>query len=81
VGTLYTHLRCRKKRRKKYGSSSARGQIPDRISIDKRPAIVEVKTRITFQKALWRRRPDEWGENAQKWGKISCDVNIRKKRF
>jgi len=45
-GTLYTHLRCRKKRRKKYGSSSARGQIPDRISIDKRPAIVETRTRI-----------------------------------
>ena len=45
-GTLYTHLRCRKNRRKKYGSSSTRGQIPDRISIDDRPAIVETRTRI-----------------------------------
>jgi len=45
-GTLYTHLRCRKNRRKKYGSSSTRGQIPDRISIADRPAIVETRTRI-----------------------------------
>jgi IS30 family transposase len=45
-GSLYTHLRCRKKRRKKYGSNSARGQIPDRVSIDKRPAIVETRSRI-----------------------------------
>ncbi len=45
-GNLYTHLRCRKKRRKKYGSSSTRGQIPDRISIDERPAIVETRARI-----------------------------------
>jgi IS30 family transposase len=42
-GTLYPHLRCRKKRRKKYGSNSVRGQIPDRISIDERPAIVETR--------------------------------------
>jgi len=45
-GNLYTHLRCRKKRREKYGSSSTRGQIPDRISIDERPAIVETRARI-----------------------------------
>ena len=45
-GTLYTHLRCRRKQRKKYGSSSTRGQIPDRISIDERPQIVETRTRI-----------------------------------
>ena len=40
-GTLYTHLRRRKKRKKRYGSSrSSRGSIPDRVDIDQRPAIV-----------------------------------------
>lgn len=45
-GTLHTHLRCRKKRRKRYGSYDRRGQIPDRVSIDKRPDIVEQRQRI-----------------------------------
>jgi IS30 family transposase len=41
-GYLYTHLRSRKKRKKRYGSPrSARGCIPNRVDIDKRPAIVE----------------------------------------
>jgi IS30 family transposase len=46
-GTLHTHLRCRKKRRKRYGSGrTRRGQIPDRVGIEMRPAIVESKKRI-----------------------------------
>jgi len=46
-GVLYTHLRCKKKRKKRYGSArSARGTIPNRIDIDKRPAIVESRKRI-----------------------------------
>lgn len=46
-GTLYQHLRCKKKRKKRYGSSrSSRGTIPDRVDIDKRPAIVDTRTRI-----------------------------------
>lgn len=46
-GNLYTHLRCKKKRKKRYGSSrSTRGTIPNRIDIDKRPAIVESRKRI-----------------------------------
>jgi IS30 family transposase len=45
-GALYHHLRCKKKRRKRYGSYSRRGQLIDRISIDERPAIVESRSRI-----------------------------------
>lgn len=46
-GSLYTHLRCRKKRKKRYGSSrELRGKIPDRVDIDARPAIVETRQRI-----------------------------------
>ena len=46
-GTLYKHLRrFNKKYKKRYGSYDRRGQIPDRVSIDKRPAIVDAKTRI-----------------------------------
>jgi transposase, IS30 family len=41
-GTLYTHLRCKKKRKKRYGSArSKRGVIPNRVDIDQRPAIVD----------------------------------------
>lgn len=45
-GTLYLNLRCRKQRRKRYGSYSRRGQIPHRVSIDQRPAVVERKARL-----------------------------------
>lgn len=46
-GTLYTHLRCKKKRKKRYGSAkSTRGAIPNRVDIDQRPAIVESRTRV-----------------------------------
>ncbi len=45
-GDLYRHLRCQKKRRKRYGSYDRRGKIPNRVSIDERPAIVEERTRI-----------------------------------
>lgn len=45
-GDLYCFLRCRKVRRKRYGSNSRRGIIPNRTSIDERPAIVESKRRF-----------------------------------
>lgn len=45
-GTLYTHLRCKKKRKKRYGSGrSSRGTIPNRVDIGQRPAIVESRKR------------------------------------
>ncbi len=44
-GGLYLHLRCRKKRKKRYGSHDRRGQIPNRISIDERPLIVDSRLR------------------------------------
>jgi IS30 family transposase len=45
-GTLYRHLRCRKQRRKRYGTYSRRGQIPNRITIDQRPQVVAQKARL-----------------------------------
>jgi IS30 family transposase len=45
-GDLYTHLRCKSKRRKRYGSYERRGIIKNRRSIEERPAIVETKERI-----------------------------------
>lgn len=45
-GTLYLNLRCQKKRRKRYGRYSRRGQIPHRVSIDQRPAVVAEKARF-----------------------------------
>ncbi len=45
-GNLHKHLRCQKKRRKRFGSYSRRGQPKNRISIDERPAVVDFKNRI-----------------------------------
>jgi IS30 family transposase len=45
-GDLCTHLRCQKQRRKRYGSYNRRGQLIDRVSIDERPAVVELRSRI-----------------------------------
>ena len=47
-GHLYKFLRCQKIRKKRYGTSrfDKRGQIQNRVSIDKRPKIVDKKLRI-----------------------------------
>lgn len=46
-GDLWEHLRCQKKRRKRYGSGkNRRGIIPGRVGIEKRPKIVEKRSRI-----------------------------------
>ncbi len=44
-GDLHQHLRCRKLRRKRYGSYDRRGQIKGRLSIEARPKVVETKRR------------------------------------
>ncbi|MCW4009701.1 MAG: IS30 family transposase [Candidatus Bathyarchaeota archaeon] len=45
-GKLYSHLRCQKKRRKRYGSYDRRGNLPNRVSIDQRPEVVDQRTRF-----------------------------------
>jgi IS30 family transposase len=46
-GELYKHLRLgRRKRRKRIKGGDHRGQIPNRVSIDERPAIVDTKERV-----------------------------------
>lgn len=46
-GTLFRHLRCQKKRRKRYaGGRDRRGQLPARRSISERPAVVARKQRL-----------------------------------
>jgi IS30 family transposase len=45
-GDLHKHLRCQKKRRKRYGSNERRGIIPNRVSIEQRPALVEERKRL-----------------------------------
>jgi len=45
-GTLHLSLRCQKKRRKRYGKHSRRGQIPNRVCIDARPKVVDARARF-----------------------------------
>jgi len=45
-GELYTYLRCQKVRRKRYGAYDRRGRIPNQVSIDERPAIVDSRRRF-----------------------------------
>jgi len=45
-GDLHKHLRCQKKKRKRYGSKERRGKIINQVSIDQRPAIVDGRKRL-----------------------------------
>ena len=45
-GSLHLHLRCKQKRKKRYGSYDRRGNLKNRISIDDRPEIVEARSRV-----------------------------------
>jgi IS30 family transposase len=45
-GDLYRSLRCQKVRRKRYGAYDRRGIIPNRVSIEERPAIVDARRRL-----------------------------------
>ncbi len=45
-GLLWKNLRCQKQRKKRYGKAERRGTIPDRLSIEDRPTIVETHSRI-----------------------------------
>lgn len=44
-GDLYTHLRCKKQRRKRYGTYDRRGKLTNQVSIDDRPDIVDERSR------------------------------------
>jgi len=47
-GELFTHLRIAngKKRRKRYGKKDWRGRIPERVGIEERPEIVDLRSRF-----------------------------------
>ncbi|MCA9466355.1 MAG: IS30 family transposase [Nitrospira sp.] len=45
-GTLFQHLRCQRHRRTRYRAYSRRGHLPNRISIERHPAVVERRTRL-----------------------------------
>jgi len=45
-GGLYKHLRCQKKRRKRYGTYDRRGKLPNCHSIEERPTRVNTRKRI-----------------------------------
>lgn len=45
-GELYKHLRCQKKRRKRYGTYDRRGKLPNCRSIEERPALVNARKRL-----------------------------------
>ena len=45
-GALWKQLRCQKRRKKRYGQVNRRGVLPNRISIEHRPAIVATRSRV-----------------------------------
>ena len=45
-GELYRHLRCQKRRRKRYGQYERRGQLLNCTSIEERPALVNRRQRL-----------------------------------
>ena len=46
TGSLHLHLRCKKKRKKRYGSNDRRGNLKNRVSIEQRPIIVDLRSRV-----------------------------------
>lgn len=44
-GTLHSALRCQKARKKRYGNRERRGTIPNQVSIEQRPAVVDQRKR------------------------------------
>jgi IS30 family transposase len=45
-GDLYRHLRCQKKRRKRYGKYDRRGKLPNCRSIEERPVVANRRKRL-----------------------------------
>lgn len=45
-GRLHANLRCQKQRKKRYGNRERRGTIPNQVSIELRPAIVDGRIRF-----------------------------------
>jgi IS30 family transposase len=45
-GRLHTNLRCQKLRKKRYGGRERRGSIPNQVSIELRPSIVDTRQRF-----------------------------------
>jgi len=45
-GLFWKHLRVQKGKKKRYGQQDRRGNLPNRVSIEARPVIVEEKERI-----------------------------------
>jgi IS30 family transposase len=45
-GELHRHLRCEKKRKKRYRGYDRRGKLKNRVSIDQRPAVVDTRHRL-----------------------------------
>jgi len=43
---LYQHLRCQKKRRNRYRIQDRRGKLPNRVSIEERPEVVNQRERL-----------------------------------
>ena len=73
-GDLYRHLRCQKKRRKRYGTPSRRGHIRNRVCIDQRPDVVDKRLRI-----------GDWEADTligtRKAGKVLATLAERKSRY
>ena len=65
-GTLHTHLRCQKKRRKCRGSTERRGQIIGRVCITERPEIVESRSRMEIGKRI----PSSASRVEQCWSRL-----------
>ncbi|MEO8327123.1 MAG: hypothetical protein ABI618_14810 [Nitrospirota bacterium] len=47
-GILFRHLRCQRQHRKRHGTYSCRGRLPNRVSIEYRPVDVVHRTRLVI---------------------------------
>ena len=82
-GELYKNLRLgRKKRRKRIKKQDGRGQIPNRVSIDERPAIVDAKERVgdwELDTIIGKNHKGAIVTAVERKTKFSCMRHVRKK--
>ena len=82
-GELHKRLRLgRKKRRKRIKKQDGRGQIPNRVSIDERPAIVDAKERVgdwELDTIIGKNHKGAIVTAVERNTKFSCMRHVRKK--
>ena len=83
-GDLYKHLRCQKKRRKRYGTYDRRGKLPNCRSIEERPAVANTRKRLgdwEVDTLLGRKHKQAMVTLTERKSRFSCVSKVKRARL